>query len=56
MQNDFEAKQLKHAKKVLLQDLTIAEHHLKNYKEIQKERIKKPSFWEKIKNILGNLF
>jgi hypothetical protein len=48
MKNNFEAKRIKESKKALSQDLNIAQRQLNNYKEIQKELLKKPSLWEKI--------
>ena len=61
MQNNFEAKHIKNAKKSLSQDLNIARQHLNNYKTIQEEllneRLKllleEPSLWQKIRTFFN---
>jgi uncharacterized protein (DUF2384 family) len=55
MQNNFEAKYIKHAKESLSQDLNLAKRHLNNYKEVQRalsrersQRLRKEaSLWHK---------
>ncbi len=56
MQNDFEAKHIRKAKEVLSQDLNIAQRHLNNYKEIQKELSREPTLWEKICRLFNKYF
>jgi len=56
MQNDFEARQIKKSKEALSQDLNIAQRHLNNYKEIQKELSREPSLWEKISRLFNKYF
>ncbi len=61
MQNNFEAKHIKNAKKSLSQDLNIARQHLNNYKTIQEEllneRLKllleEASLWQKIRTFFN---
>jgi FtsZ-binding cell division protein ZapB len=56
MKNNFEAKHIKESKKALSQDLNIAQRQLNNYKEIQKELLKKPSLWQKVLTLFEKYF
>jgi len=56
MQNNFEARQIKESKEVLTQELKIAQRHLENYKEIQKDLLKEPTLWEKIIRFFNKYF
>jgi len=50
MQNDFEPRNIKQAKNILLKDLEVAEHIHTMQKEQQKAAIKKTSLWNRIKS------
>jgi len=50
MQNDFDPRNIKEAKNILLKELETAEHIHSNQKEIQKTAVKKPSLWHRIRN------
>jgi len=56
MKNNFEAKHIKESKKALSQDLNIAQRQLNNYKEMQKELLKKPSLWQKVLTLFEKYF
>jgi len=56
MQNDFEARHIKESKDALTQELKIAQRHLENYKEIQKELSREPTLWEKIIRFFSKYF
>ena len=56
MLNDFEAENIKRAKKILEKDLSMAAHIHKVQQEKQKLRVEKTSLWGKVRSFFSNLF
>jgi len=56
MLSDFEAKEIKKAKRILEQELRMIQNIHERQKEEQEVLYKKPSLWSRLKAYLGQLF
>jgi len=56
MQNDFEPRNIKQAKNILLKDLEVAAHIHSLQKEQQRIFVKKTSLWNRIKHFFRRRF